>query len=399
MPVEIEEVIDTGSEEVLETGGSEPEVTSSYVPEGVSIPEGMELAIDIPAGMHPDAIATMLADMGEEAFKAKVQEEKTEAPAVEATTEDVVPESAEEIAAFLEAVGMDQTEYLALPEKVQEKLESFYSNNSEKADNGSQAVELEQVRGNLETLLKDPVIASRLELLKSGIVPTIDVPIADAKALAQAIDSAETIEAEEAILRKALADAMRKGGELAFTEAGSKIIERQKQEETIKRGQETVLSLGSIDPRLKTDYTIEQIQAMKQGPDLTAFLASPAGKVVQFLHERGLNWAQVEKLGSKAVYAMYSSENGWDKEALKATIAKGNRSFADRMKNPTTARPVNPSATGGVSGGNLWNGIDVDRMGDHEYIGTLAEKFEGDPKGLSLIRQAEQKYWDKNRRK
>jgi len=398
MPDEIEEVIETGTETVVETGGNEPEPSSSseqsYVPEGVTIPEGMELAIEIPAGMNPDAVAAMLADMGDEAFKAKTEAVQTDVPPTDPASDEIPEESQAEVTAFLGAIGMDQASYLALPVNVQEKLESLYVGGQPQgvAPTNATTEELTQVRGNLESLLKDPVIASRVEQINSGVVPSVNVSIDEAKALSAALNAAETVEAEEVILQKALTDAMRKGGELAFTEAGSKIVERQRQEEAVKRGQETVLSLGSIDPRLKTDYTIEQIQTMKQGPELTAFLASPAGKVVQFLHERGLNWAQVEKLGSKAVYAMYSAENGWDKEALKATIAKGNRSFADRMKNPTAARPVSPSATGGVAGGNLWNGIDVDRMGDHEYQAELAERFEGDLKGLSKIREAEAMY-------
>jgi hypothetical protein len=312
-------------------------------------------------------------------------------PAVE-YVDDVIP-------------GLKGKDFGALPDPVKEVLATY----QEEYETVKKTATESEAR--LNALLDDPVVKIRAQAIDSGdperYFSVRGFSEAEKAEIGNLFKSHGFDDEEVADINKKIANGIEKiARDMAADYANNAIIHENKQRkysETVKKGQDLVLSLGKINPEIAVKETdLSKFYSQKNGkwgyneshPEIDRF-KNGIGKIQDWAGRIGIDYGKALDMGDKAFYAAAAAALGMpvsintaarDKKIIAAEVQKKLSRF---MKSPASkSLPTTASSadTNARSSPKMVDGIDPVRLArDDAYYSTVLEQKFGDEKWFDKV--------------
>jgi hypothetical protein len=261
-------------------------------------------------------------------------------------TDGVSDEDAKEVDAFLKDLGMSHDEFAKLPEKVQERLadqrESEEDTETKAALEEAEAKHRE-VATKLLDLQKDPLIAARLEEIKTGKRYVANGMPHFTK---NEVDLLMAASEDEADFTAALNDLVTaKAHTVLQIERG--VVERaaQKAEQEAK-AMDVLQEVLRKEPRIGIkELDLNKIKAAGEShPDYEKTFGE-SGLLTVLLAKKQYTPLQLVTKGADELLIEYARERGWDKERDNKIFKSGGKKLLENLrKAKESARTISPSA-------------------------------------------------------
>lgn len=319
-------------------------------------------------GMTKEAIDRMIMAAGEDIFLtdeqiAGIEKKKKEETGKkeEKTEEKDVKKSSEtdtSVTDFFKNVGIEEKDFTALPETVQEKIVSLYEGSGGKNEESEKLIsdaskKNEELQKIIDNLADDSVIAARLEELKTGRrYNASDLPtptFKEAQALAELADDPDKF-------RDALTEFLASKAETAVTVERSVAEQRFTRKQLESDALKVVSEIMAKEPRLAT--VEKDLNKIREGHPEYDKLWGKSG-VMGLMKKSGYNLKQIKEFGTDRLLNDISHTMGWTSERFKKAEKNGAKKLLDKIREKhQSARTIDmgkkssdtiPSEKGGYS--------------------------------------------------
>lgn len=303
--------------------------------------------------------------------------------------------------------GLKGADFKKLPVEAQEALGKFYSSTKEKEET------LSKTQKELDTLLQDPIVKQRIDLLSKGKTQ-FDVrgfTMQEKASITKKISDKYGLDQTEADgIFEDLRDGMQQvAKDMAQDISHNSIINNENQRkaaEVSRKGAETLLSIAEFNPELAVkEKDLFKFYVQKEDgswaynekhAEIEKF-KNGIGAAQKLFHKIGLsNFDSIVNAGNKALYALAAAELGWPvalntgkrdqkivSDARRKALEPFIRSGAKSLSNVTNSAPGTRSS---ISGGLVIDGIDAVRLNsDPSYYQSVVEKGPGGTEYLDKI--------------
>ncbi len=228
---------------------------------------------------------------------------------------------------FFKTTGIDEKEFSALPEKIQEKLVEGYSKGFETTGKNS---ELEtkhgELKSQLDNLVKDSVIAARLEEIASGKnFVARDLPVPTGEEIESLMEAA----ADKAGFQKALVEFMAsKAADVISVERS--VIESKARREKMESDAMAVISeMAQKEKRIGiTESDLSKIN--KEHAEYEAWKGEKG--LFNFFKKHKLSLVQIKEMGTEKLLAILAKDRGWDKERDQKVFQQGAKALLQKIR-------------------------------------------------------------------
>jgi hypothetical protein len=312
--------------------------------------------------------------------------------------DDPAQEVEEEILEFEDDVisGLKGDDLKKLPKAAQEAVAKFYSESTERQTKlETELATVKKSSESVQEMLKDPVIADRINMLKDGKKAYVDMRMtqAEKKSIIDAMvskglyeeDAKLSVEGLEAGLDNIVNDRV----EAALKNKVIEINQNAENRRITETGRKNLFSLGEMHE----DFKLNETDPNKFFDDSGNFntthheygvFIEKYGPVFEILRNKKQTWDNLSSMTPQQVYSMVALEKGLpvafntearDKKIFKrGAAANPLRAFAKKTTSADRDLSVSPQ-NGNPLNTTQWKGIDLDRLNsDPNYAPSLYEK-------------------------
>ena len=263
-----------------------------------------------------------------------------------------------------------------------------------------------QLKTDLSEVSKDPVIAARLEEKATGrAYVATQLPkftAAEVSKIENLLVEGKTDEAVNFLNKE-----LEKRTQDAVKHERSVSDKQQFRVNAETKAREVFKEVGKLDPRVAIDTDDwDSIIKNPQHEHFKKFQEGP-GDLIKFCIKNGITLEQVKEFGAKKIYALYSSEKGWDKERDKKIADSSKKTLLDKLRDPKKARTldagkpsVEPQGKDSSLGFSRDALIDDISQGNMENWERQLEAADGNVKTIAILgevrRLGEQKFREKH---